>query len=816
MIINPNEFTEKAQAILAGSQEIVRRLQHNQWDAEHVFLALLEEPEGVPTEIFKKLEISIAELIDATTKILDDFPKVSDGSSQIYSTPRSEMIIQRSKEEAKRLNDEFIGSEHLLIAIMQETEGKLHELINKFNITLENVYQALQSIRGQHRVTDQRSENHFGSLDKYSVDLTELAKKGNLDPVIGRDLEIKRAMQTLLRKTKNNPVLIGGAGVGKTAIAEGLAEAIVKGDVPEELKNRKVLAIDMGTLVAGSKFRGEFEERLKAVMDEIKSAKGEIIVFIDEIHTVVGAGAAEGGIDASNMMKPALARGELQCLGATTVNEYRKYIEKDAALERRFQPIMVEEPTSEIAIEMLMGLKPRYESHHKVTIEDDSIKTAVNLSKRYLTERLLPDKAVDLIDEAASKIRIDSQSMPIDLKVKEKEIQHMLNQEEAAAQQGDYEKAAEIKTKRIQVQQQYENAKQSLPNYQKSEMKVLPEHIGNLITDWTGIPTNKLLENEADKLLNMENRLHERIIGQNTPVKLVSDAVRRARSGLSDPNKPIGSFLFLGPTGVGKTELARSLAEFLFDDQSNMIRIDMSEYLEQHSVSKLIGSPPGYIGYDEGGQLTEAIKRRPFSVLLFDEIEKAHPDIFSILLQILDDGRLTDGQGKTIDFKNTIIIMTSNIGSNINDKGQVGFLADKDKQNTDRARNIVEETLKSQFKPEFLNRIDEIIVFEELEPQEIKSIANIILNEVSAKISKFGLTLEISENAMDWIIDKGYDRAYGARPLKRVIQRYIEDQLSKQIISGEISEGDYVFITTGKNEELNFTTQPQPKTAKVE
>ncbi len=816
MIINPNDFTEKAQAILAGSQEIVRRLNHNQWDAEHVFLALLEETEGVPIEIFKKLGISINDLIDETNNILDKFPTVSDGSSQIYSTPRSEMIIERSKEEAKRLNDEFIGSEHLLIAIVQETEGALHDLFNKFSITLENVYKSLQSIRGEHRVTDQRSENHYGSLDKYSVDLTDLARSGNLDPVIGRDTEIKRAMQTLLRKTKNNPVLIGGAGVGKTAIAEGLAEAIVKGDVPEELKNRKVLAIDMGTLVAGSKFRGEFEERLKAVMDEIKSAKGEIIVFIDEIHTVVGAGAAEGGIDASNMMKPALARGELQCLGATTVNEYRKYIEKDAALERRFQPIMVEEPTSETAIEMLMGLKPRYESHHKVTIEDDAIKTAVNLSKRYLTERLLPDKAVDLIDEAASKIRIDSQSMPNDLKEKEKEIQHMLNQEEAAAQQGDYEKAAGIKTSRIQIEQKYELEKQSLPNNEKSEMKVLPEHIGNLITDWTGIPTNKLLENEADKLLNMEDRLHERIIGQNTPVKLISDAVRRARAGLNDPNKPIGSFLFLGPTGVGKTELARSLAEFLFDDQSNMIRIDMSEYLEQHSVSKLIGSPPGYIGYDEGGQLTEAVKRRPFSVLLFDEIEKAHPDIFSILLQILDDGRLTDGQGKTIDFKNTIIIMTSNIGSNINDKGQVGFLADKDKQNTDHARNIIEETLKNQFKPEFLNRIDEIIIFEELEPKEIKLIATIILNEVSTKISKFGLKLDISEDAMDWIIDHGYDRAYGARPLKRIIQRYIEDQLSKQIISGDISEGDFVHITVGENKELTFTAQPTTKISKVD
>ena len=814
MIINPNDFTEKAQAILAKSQEIVRRLKHNQWDAEHLLLALLEEDEGVPTEIFKKLGIRIDELIEETNKILNKFPTASGSSTQIYSTPRSEMIIERSKNEAKRLNDEFIGSEHLLIAIVQENEGPIHNLINKFNITLENVYQSLQAIRGEHRVTDQRSENHYGSLDKYSVDLTELARAGNLDPVIGRDKEIKRAMQTLLRKTKNNPVLIGGAGVGKTAIAEGLAEAIVKGDVPEELRNRKVLAIDMGTLVAGSKFRGEFEERLKSVMDEIKSAKGEIIVFIDEVHTVVGAGAAEGGIDASNMMKPALARGELQCLGATTVNEYRKYIEKDAALERRFQPIMVEEPTIETAIEMLMGLKPKYESHHKVTIDDESIKTAVHLSKRYLTERLLPDKAVDLIDEAASKIRIDSQSMPTNLK--EKEIQHMLNQEEAAAQQGDYEKAAEIKTKRIQVQQKYEDEKQSLPDHDKSEMKVQPEHIGNLITDWTGIPTNKLLENEADKLLHMEARLHERVIGQNTPVKLVSDAVRRARTGLNDPNKPIGSFLFLGPTGVGKTELARSLAEFLFDDQSNMIRIDMSEYLEQHSVSKLIGSPPGYIGYDEGGQLTEAVKRRPFSVLLFDEIEKAHPDIFSILLQILDDGRLTDGQGKTIDFKNTIIIMTSNIGSNLNDKGQVGFLSDTNKQNTDRARNLIEETLKTQFKPEFLNRIDEIIIFEELEPEQIKLIARIILSEVENKISKFGLKLDISESAIDWIISNGYDRSYGARPLKRVIQRYIEDQLSKQIISGEISEGNLVEIAVDDDDELNFTSKSEPKITKVE
>ena len=637
-------------------------------------MALLEQEKGVPAEILSELGISVQGVHNRLDRLLDQAPKVVYESSQIYIAPRATQMIERAKSEAQRLNDEFVGTEHLLVALIQEDQGDVARIIKEFNIDLEKVYQALQKIRGGHRVTDPRAESRYRSLEKYSIDLTQLASNGKLDPVVGREPEIARAMQTLIRRTKNNPVLIGGAGVGKTAIAEGLAQAIVAGNVPEELKGRRVLALDMGSLVAGSKFRGEFEERLKAVLDETKQAQGEIILFIDEIHTVVGAGAAEGAIDASNMMKPALARGELQCVGATTEDEYTRYIEKDAALERRFQPILVEEPDVETAMEMLRALRPRYEKHHKIKIANAALEAAAKLGQRYIPARLLPDKAVDLIDEAASKLRIDSQKLPPNLQVKEARIQHLEDEEEAASQRGNYERAAELRSERLRIQGEYEQERSELLKDEHQEMVVTAEDIGKLIATWTGIPIDRLLESEANKLLQMEDRLHQRVIGQNTAIGAISDAIRRARAGLQDPKRPLGSFIFLGPTGVGKTELARALAEFLFDDEQNMVRINMSEYMEKHTVSRLIGAPPGYVGFDEGGQLTEAVRRRPFRVVLFDEIEKAHPDVFNILLQMLEDGRLTDGHGRTVDFRNTLVIMTSNLGTAELNRPAVGFL----------------------------------------------------------------------------------------------------------------------------------------------
>ena len=609
---------------------------------------------------------------DRVHGLLAQEPKVAHESSQIYVAQRAARMLERAKTEADRLNDEFIGTEHLLVALTQEDQGDVAEVLNESGVDLEKVYQALQKIRGGHRVTDPRAESRYRSRERYSVDLTELAREGKLDPVIGRDVEIARAMQTLIRRPKNNPVLIGGAGVGKTAVAEGLAQAIVAGNVPEELKDRRVLALEMGTLVAGSKFRGEFEERLTAVIDEIKQARGEIILFIDEIHTVVGAGAAEGAvgagaaegaIDASNMMKPALARGELQCMGATTEEEYRKYIEKDAALERRFQPILLDEPDTDTSVEMLKALRPRYEAHHKVKIDDSALEAAARLSQRYISDRLLPDKAVDLIDEAASKLRIDAQLLPSGLREKESRLRHLENEEEAASQRADYQRAAELRSERLRLQDEYDRESADALRDKNADMTVDAEDIGKLIAAWTGIPVQSLLESEAEKLLHMEARLHDRVIGQDSAVSAVSDAIRRARAGLKDPDRPIGSFIFLGPTGVGKTELARVLARYLFDDEQNLVRVDMSEYIEKHTVSRLIGAPPGYVGYDEGGQLTEAVRRRPFRVVLFDEIEKAHPDVFNILLQILEDGRLTDGHGRTVDFRNTLVIMTSNLGT---------------------------------------------------------------------------------------------------------------------------------------------------------
>ncbi|MDP6714807.1 MAG: AAA family ATPase, partial [SAR202 cluster bacterium] len=627
--------------------------------------------------------------------------------------------------------------------------------------------------------------------------------------VVGRDMEVSRAMQTLIRRTKNNPVMIGGAGVGKTAIAEGLAQAIVGGNVPEELEGRRLLSLDMGALVAGAKFRGEFEERLKAVMDEIKQAQGEIILFVDEIHTVVGAGAAEGAIDASNLMKPALSRGELQCLGATTEDEYRRYIEKDAALERRFQPILVEEPDPDTAVDMLKALRPKYEAHHKVTIQDEALESAVRLSQRYISDRFLPDKAVDLIDEAASKLRMDAQALPSEIREQEAELAHLENEEQAASQRADYERAAELRSERLRLQFEHEQARAGSAN-NDVETEVTSETIGRLIATWTGIPVDRLLESEAEKLLHMEERLHDRVIGQEVAIVAVSDAVRRARASLKDPKRPIGSFIFLGPTGVGKTELARSLADYLFDDESNMVRIDMSEYQEKHTVSRLIGAPPGYVGFEEGGQLTEAVRRRPFRVVLFDEIEKAHPDVFNALLQILEDGRLTDGHGRTVDFRNTLVIMTSNLGTGLVNREPVGFLRDAvDVEESKRLRASVDEALKRAFRPEFLNRIDEIIVFDTLSKEQIHEIVDLMIVEVENRLAEHGVTIELTEAAKDWLADEGYDSQYGARPLRRAIQRHIENPLSKLILAQEFTEGSHVIADAG-DEGLTFDHEQAP------
>ena len=806
----PHDFTEQAQEVVGNSQEIVRRYQHSQWDVEHILMALLEKEEGVPADILRQLEVPIAEVRERLHGLLEQGPKVAQESSQIYVAPRAARALERANVEAKRLNDDFIGTEHLFVAVVQEDKGDAAKVLAEFKVELEDIYKALQSVRGGHRVTDQRAESRYRSLEKYSVDLTQLAREGKLDPVIGRDTEIARSMQTLIRRTKNNPVLIGGAGVGKTAIAEGLAQRIVSGDVPDELKGRRVLALDLGAMVAGSKFRGEFEERLKAVLDEIKQAQGEVILFIDELHTVVGAGAAEGAIDASNMMKPALARGELQALGATTEAEYRNNIEKDAALERRFQPILVEEPSVETAIEMLHALRPRYEAHHKISVTDAALEAAVRLGQRYITDRLLPDKAVDLIDEAASKIRIDAQSMPGGLKDKERRLRQLEHEEEACAQRGDYERAAELRSERLRLLEEYERERAELSRGDDVKMQVDGEDIASLIASWTRIPVDRLLESEADKLLHMEERLHERVVGQESAVKSVSDAVRRARAGLSDPGRPIGSFIFLGPTGVGKTELARALAQDLFDDEQNMVRIDMSEYMEKHTVSRLIGAPPGYVGFDEGGQLTEAVRRRPFRVILFDEIEKAHPDVFNILLQMLEDGRLTDGHGRTVDFRNTLVIMTSNLGTGEVGHEQFGFLRDAASgDGSARLRASIEDSLKKTFRPEFLNRVDEFIIFEALTPEHIDQIVEHMVKEVETRLEAHEVTISLTDSARQWLGREGFDPVYGARTLRRTVQRFVENPLSKKIISRGLSQGDHVLVDTD-DEGLTFQKAESP------
>ncbi|MBO99212.1 MAG: Clp protease [Chloroflexi bacterium] len=704
------------------------------------------------------------------------------------------------------MQDDFISTEHFLIGLCQEQQGLVVRLFREFNIEIEKVYRALQKIRGGHRVQDENAEQKYQSLGRYTTDLTNLASRGKLDPVTGRENEISRVIQTLIRRTKNNPVLIGGPGVGKTAIAEALAQKIVKNDVPKVLKNKKILALDMGALIAGSKFRGEFEERLKAVMDEIKSSNGEVILFIDELHTVVGAGSAEGAIDASNLMKPALSRGELQCMGATTEAEYKKYIEKDGALERRFQPVIINEPPNELAVEMLTSLKPRLEEHHNVKIENNSLNAAVKLGQRYISGRLLPDKAVDLIDETSARLRIENKEDDINLDISEKqqEVSDLKQQEYEASKSEDYKLADELKEKRKKIEQELKDVK--LESKETKKIILRPEDIATTVSLWTGIPVNNLLNDESKKLMEIEQHLHKRVIGQNNAVKSISDALRRSRAGLKDPSKPIGSFLFMGPTGVGKTELAKALSEFMFDDESNMIRVDMSEYIEKHSVSRLIGSPPGYVGFDEGGQLTESVRRRPYRVILFDEIEKAHPDIFNILLQILDDGRLTDGHGRTVDFTNTIIIMTSNLITADNITNNFGFVQNLSDKEAVKQRSSIDKALKNSFRPEFINRIDEIIVFEKLNKDELKLITDIIIKDIQIRLDEKNIQIDLSEKAKELLINEGYDEEFGARPLKRLIQRKIENEISSMIISKEISKNDSLKINV-KSGKLDFKKQ---------
>jgi ATP-dependent Clp protease ATP-binding subunit ClpC len=810
--LKPEKLTEQAQEVLAASQELVRRYRHNQWDVEHVLLALLEQEKGITRDIFQMLGADVDVIKTRVGATLEGFPKVTYQAGQIYATPRIAALLENANREADRLKDEFVSTEHLLIAIAGETRGEAAAILTESGITQEKIYQALQKIRGGHRVTDRQAESKYRSLEKYGHDLTELARQGKLDPVIGRENEIKRVIQILSRRTKNNPVIIGDAGVGKTAIAEGLAQKIAAEGVPDSLKGKRVVALDMGALVAGSKFRGEFEERLKAVLDEVRQAAGEVIMFIDELHTVVGAGAAEGAIDASNMLKPALSRGEIQCIGATTLDEYRKHVEKDKALERRFSPVYLDEPSVEATVEMLRGLRPRYEAHHKIKIEDSALVAAAKLSQRYISDRFLPDKAIDLIDEAASKLRLDMESAPEEVKTLDQRMKHLRDEEDAASQRQDYQKAAELKAERLHLEQEYNQAKLNWQKEKKIDSVVDEEDIAGLVAQWTGIPVSRMMETETDKLVHMEERIHQRLVDQEEAVAAVSEAIRRGRAGLKDPKRPIGSFVFLGPTGVGKTELARALAEFLFDDEEAMVRLDMSEYMQEHTVARLIGAPPGYVGYEEGGQLTEAVHRRPYRVILFDEVEKAHPNVLSILLQLLEDGRLTDGHGRTVDFKNTVVIMTSNLGSKEFQRGGIGFLR-KEEGDEEKMRTDMKSALKEHLLPELLNRIDDVIIFHPLTKEHLKSIVDLLIREVERGLAERNIKLEVNEEAKAWLVQKGYDPVYGARPLRRAIQKYVENPISTKILRGEFKGGDTVAIGL-QEDNLSFTALETAKAKK--
>jgi ATP-dependent Clp protease ATP-binding subunit ClpB len=845
-----DKFTLKAQEVIRSSQELAEKFSHQQIEPEHLVRAILDQKEGVVPPLLGKIGVDQNQLIQSLEAALEKLPRVSGaGLEQAYISPRTKGVLDRASGEAEQMKDEYVGLEHILLAVTDEKGGAAARLLGVAGITKDAILKVLVDIRGGQRITDPNPEDKYQALERFSRDLTSFASKGDLDPVIGRDDEIRRILQVLSRRTKNNPVLIGEPGVGKTAIVEGLAQRIVEGDVPETLKDKRVVALDMGALIAGAKYRGEFEDRLKAVLKEVTESHGQIILFIDEMHTLVGAGAAEGAVDASNMLKPALARGELRCVGATTIKEYRKYIEKDAALERRFQPVMVEEPNVEDTISILRGLKEKYEVHHGVRIKDSALVAAATLSNRYITDRFLPDKAIDLVDEATSRLRIEIDSMPAEIddiqrritqleierealkKEKDKAskdrlerlerelaelkhqtdamIAHWKKEKEAIAsireikgklestrseaqiaeREGDLARAAELKYGTlIELDKRLNEENRKLEELQTNQKmlkeEVDSEDIAEVVAKWTGIPVSRMLEGEKEKLIKMEERLAKRVVGQDKGIVAVSNAVRRARSGLQDPNRPIGSFIFMGPTGVGKTELARALAEFLFDDEKYMVRIDMSEYMEKHSVARLIGAPPGYVGYEEGGYLTEAIRRHPYSVVLFDEIEKAHPDVFNALLQILDDGRMTDGKGRTVDFKNAVLIMTSNVGSQF-----IQEMAGKNNAETERR---VMDALRATFRPEFLNRIDEIVMFNALGPEEFKKIVEIQIGLLRGRLEANKIKLDLTEQAKEFLAKSGFDPVYGARPLKRTIQHLIQDPLAVKILEGSVKEGDHV------------------------
>ena len=840
-----DKFTLKSQELIQNAEGLASQQTHQQIEPEHLLSVMLREPEGVARAILLKLGISPDSISEEVSTFIEKQPKVS-GARDVYISPRTKNVLDSAFLEAANMKDEYVSIEHVLLAISGETDGEAARILNRYGITRESILKVLIDIRGAQRITDPNPEEKYQALDKFSRDLTDLARLGKLDPIIGRDDEIRRIVQVLSRRTKNNPVLIGEPGVGKTAIVDGLAQRIVAGDVSETLKNRRVVALDMGALIAGAKYRGEFEDRLKAVLKEIENAKGEIILFIDELHTLVGAGAAEGAMDASNMLKPALARGTLRCIGATTLNEYRKYIEKDAAFERRFQPVMTLEPSVEDTISILRGIKEKYEVHHGVRIKDSAIVAAATLSNRYISDRFLPDKAIDLMDECASKLRIEIDSMPTEIdeiqrRITQSEIERealkkesdpvsrerllkleaelgamkeeitsmklhwqgekdviqtirsvkeaceQLNiEEQQAEREGDLSRVAEIRYgKAVELQNRLEEANEKLSQLQKDRKmlkeEVDDEDIAEVVSRWTGIPVKKMLEGERERLVRMEDYLSLRVVGQTEAISAISNAVRRARSGLQDPDRPIGSFIFMGPTGVGKTELAKALAEFIFDTEQAIVRVDMSEYMERHAVSRLIGAPPGYVGYEEGGYLTEAVRRRPYSVILFDEIEKAHPEVFNVLLQILDDGRMTDGQGRTVDFKNTIIIMTSNVGSH--------WIQEMEGTSRLEMEEKITESLRAHFKPEFLNRIDETIIFQNLTPDQISKIVYIQMKMLSKRLSNQHIELDLSDRAISLLAELGYDPTYGARPLKRAIQKYIENPLATEILKGTFTEG---------------------------
>ncbi len=794
-----NKFTDRAKQVLMASQEAMRRYEHSQVDVEHLLLALLESSDGLATEIIAKAGGDSAGVKRDVESALARGPKVEvsgGGTGQVYVTPALLEILERTAwEHAQRMQDSLIAVEHLLLAIVTQGRSEAARILRSNGVAIEGLQRAIAEVRSGQRVTDQGAEGRYQALERFSRDLTDLARQGKLDPVIGRDAEIQRVIQILSRRTKNNPVLIGDPGVGKTAVVEGLAQKITSGEIPRTLRDKRILALDLGAMVAGSKFRGEFEERLKAVMDEIRKAEGKIMVFIDELHTVVGAGAAEGAIDASNMLKPALARGELQAIGATTLDEYRKHIEKDAALERRFAPVYVEEPSIEDTIAILKGLRERYEEHHSVSYDEDALEAAARLSARYITDRFLPDKAIDLVDEAGSKKHLQAVLSPPDIAQLESQINRLEEQREAAALRQDYETAAKMKQE-IEVLRSQLDEKQKKWEAEsgKADSRVSAEDIAQIVATWTGIPVSRMFEEESDKLLRMEEELHKRVIGQDEAIHAVAESVRRARAGLKDPKRPIGSFVFLGPTGVGKTELARALAEFLFDDEDAMVRLDMSEYMERFAVSRMVGAPPGYVGYEEGGQLTEAVRRRPYRVILFDEIEKAHPDVFNMLLQILEDGRLTDAAGRVVDFRNTVIIMTSNLGSQHVRSGSLGLAGGAATEDFARTREQMLAELRKTFRPELLNRIDEIVVFEPLTQEQIEQIVDLMLDRVREQLGERKITLEAAEPARLLLAREGFDPEYGARPLRRTIQRLVENPIARGILQGEYREGDTVVL----------------------